>query len=119
MEHPNKVRKWRGGTLLGDSATAEKKEGKVLSHLGGQRVRFQEESLLVTSIEQSSPHFWGKAQSITHSAEKGESLPVGLMETIVSAIQDWLKACLSSDRSLTFRGTEKQLQQTQEGQGEN
>lgn len=34
------------GALLCGSATAEKKDDKVLSHLGGQWQRFQEESLL-------------------------------------------------------------------------
>lgn len=39
------------GALLGGSAIAVKKDDKVLSHLGGQRQRFQEESLLGTSIK--------------------------------------------------------------------
>ncbi|KAM7231054.1 hypothetical protein CapIbe_017499 [Capra ibex] len=39
------------GALLGGSAIADKKDDKVLSHLGGQRQRFQEESLLGTSIK--------------------------------------------------------------------
>ena len=38
------------GALLGGSAIA-KKDNKVLSHLGGQRQRFQEESLLGTSVK--------------------------------------------------------------------
>lgn len=39
------------GALLGGSAIAEKKDNKVLSHLGDQRQRFQEESFLRTSIK--------------------------------------------------------------------
>lgn len=39
------------GALLRGSAVTEKKNDKVLSHLGGQWQRFQEESLLGTSIE--------------------------------------------------------------------
>ena len=56
-------------------------------------MRFQEGSLLVTSTDSSSPGFWGTAESVTHSAEKGESLPVGFMELVPLAIRGWRKAC--------------------------
>ena len=56
-------------------------------------MRFQEESLLVTSIDSSSPSFWGTAESVIHTAEKGESLPVGCMELVALALTDWLKVC--------------------------
>ena len=56
-------------------------------------MRFQEESLLVTSIDSSSPSFWGTAESVIHTAEKGESFPVGCMELVALALTDWLKVC--------------------------
>lgn len=56
-------------------------------------MRFQKRSLLVTSIDSSRPGFWGTAKSITHSAEKGESLAVRFMELVPLAIRGWLKAC--------------------------
>lgn len=52
----------------------------------------QEKSLQVTSIEQPSPHFWGKAGSIIHSAEKDKSLSVGLMELVALTVWDQLRA---------------------------
>ena len=79
------------------------KDCTLLCHLGGWKVGFQERSLLVTSIDSTSLGFWGTAESIIHLAERGESLPVGLMELVALAIRDWVKKLiLSSDRSLAL-----------------